>query len=346
MCRSDEIDAVFVATPTGMHAEHAICALRAGKHVIVEKPMASTVAQAELMAVTAVECGRALVVGHSHSFEPAIQLMRAAVASGRFGALRAVNAWNYTDWVYRPRLPAELRREQGGGVVFRQAVHHADIARFLAGGSPRSVRAKVGSWDSKRETDGSYSAFLNFGNDLSATLFYSGYDHFPSTELTFGVGENGKPARGDYAHARREAERTASDEAATKHSSGLDLQMDRLAPGTHPAFFGILVLSCELADMRIAQEGVLVYTDSARYTVPIAGMPVGRTALLDELIDAAEGLVTTHDGLWGRENLELCCAILESSSCDMEVNLTSPRVNAVSISPAAKTHFEAHWPCL
>ena len=345
LCGFDGIDAVFVATPTGMHAEHAVCALRAGKHVIVEKPMALTLDEAELIVATAAECGRALIVGHSHSFEPAIQLMRAAIESGRFGALRAINAWNYTDWVYRPRLPAELRREQGGGVVFRQAVHHADIVRFLAGGSARSVRAKVASWDGRRETDGSYSAFLNFGKDVSATLFYSGYDHFPVAELTFGIGENGRPARTDYAHARRQSERVAVNEGATKHSSGLALQMDRLAPGTHPSFFGILVASCEGADFRIGEDGVLVYTDSSRYVVPITGMPAGRAALLDELIEAAQGLPTTHDGVWGKANLEICCAILESSNRDQEVKLTPSPVSAVSISPSTKAHFDAHWQC-
>lgn len=345
LCESDTIDAVFVATPTGMHAEHAICALRAGKHVIVEKPMALTVQEAGLMTRTAIECQRALIVGHSHSFEPAIQLMRAAIESGHFGALKAVNGWNYTDWVYRPRLPAELRREEGGGVVFRQAVHHADIVRYLAGGSPLSVRAKVSSWDSKRVTDGSYSAFLNFDHGVTATLFYSGYDHFPATELTFGVGENGRGATGEYAHARRQNERAASGEAATKHGSGLALQMDRLTPGSHPAFFGVLIASCEGADMRIGEDGVLVYTDNSRYVIPIGGMPLGRTALLDELIEAARGIATTHNGEWGKANLELCCAIVESSSRDVEVKLKPSQVNAVSIPPAAKTHFETHWQC-
>jgi hypothetical protein len=74
-------------------------------------------------------------------------------------------------------------------------------------------------------------------------------------------------------------------------------------------------------------------------------MPAGRAALLDELIEAAQGLPTTHDGVWGKANLELCCAILESSNRDQEVKLTPSPVSAVSISPSAKTHFDTHWQC-
>jgi phthalate 4,5-cis-dihydrodiol dehydrogenase len=345
LCRCADIDAVFVATPTGLHAEHAIAALRAGKHVIVEKPMAITLEEADAMIAAARENQRALIVGHSQSFEPAIQLMRAAIESGRFGALKAINGWNYTDWVYRPRLPAELDRSKGGGVVYRQAAHHADIVRYLAGANVRSVRAAVSSWDTNRMTDGSYSAFLDFDNGVAATLFYSGYDHFPATELTFGIGENGRPAPSDYAAARRHTNASSGAASPTKHTSGLALQMERLAPGAHPAFFGIVLASCERADLRIEPDGVRIYADESRHLLPIDGLPVGRTAVLNELLEAADGHATTHGGAWGRANLETCRAILASSSQGAEVRLAVAEAEPLPVPAAVRNHFETYWQC-
>ncbi|OVZ59975.1 hypothetical protein CDO44_10445 [Pigmentiphaga sp. NML080357] len=310
------IDAVFIATPTRWHAEHAIQAMRAGLHVIVEKPMCLTPDEADAMIAAARRYGRQLVVGHSHSFEPAIQLMRAAIVSGRYGALKAINAWNYTDWMYRGRLPEEFDRAAGGGVVFRQGVHHADMVRYLAGDSPASIRAVIGDWDRRRPGDGSYTAFATFPDNVAVSLFYSGYDHFPATELSFGIGENGSPAPAGYALARR-----SLYGADDKHRAGLAAQMARLTPGRHPAFFGILIASCEGADLRIDPEGVRVYGDDACLTLPVAGLPLGRHAVLDELLAAIDGRPPVHGPQWGKANLAFCDAMVESSLRSAEVIL-------------------------
>ena len=82
-----------------------------------------------------------LVVGHSHSFDAPILRTRELIASGAFGAVRMINALNYTDFLYRPRRPEELDTAQGGGAVFNQAAHQVDIVRLLGGG-PREKRAR------------------------------------------------------------------------------------------------------------------------------------------------------------------------------------------------------------
>ena len=93
------------------------------------------------------DAGVQLVVGHSHSFDAPILRAREIIASGSVGAVRMIQALNYTDFLYRPRRPEELDTAQGGGVLFSQAAHQIDIVRLLGGGLVRSVRAGTGAWD-------------------------------------------------------------------------------------------------------------------------------------------------------------------------------------------------------
>jgi hypothetical protein len=67
--------------------------------------------------------------------------------------------------------------------------------------------------------------------------------------------------------------------------------------------------------------------------------------VLNELLDAAEGQATTHDGEWGRANLEACCAIIESSSRGSEIRLDVAKAAPVSVPAAIKDHFEKYWQC-
>jgi len=276
------IDVVYVATPTPLHAAHTCAALGAGKHVVCEKPMAVTVAEARAMTQAARTAQRLLLVGHSQSFEATIRVMRALIDHGRLGRLRALNNWCYTDWMYKPRDPAEFDRAQGGGVVYRQAAHQIDILRYLTRTSPLAVQAVVGDWDPRRPGDGSYSAQLIFPERVVGSLFYSGYDHFAATELTFGLGPSGTKDAPSYGKSRRQAlgppaagipdatetaRKYAAPEQSRRHSM--------LTPGISAAF-GILVVSCERGDLRVCDEGVQVYDDTGRWVLPVAGLPNGR----------------------------------------------------------------------
>ena len=120
MLRQAGIDAVYVATPTELHPEHVAQACAARKHVLTEKPMAIRVEQAQAMVQAAERAGVALQVGHSHSYDLPVARMREIVASGALGRVRMIHTWNFTDWMARPRRPAEFDVEQGGGVTYRQ----------------------------------------------------------------------------------------------------------------------------------------------------------------------------------------------------------------------------------
>src|SRR5206468_1189747 len=121
---------------------------------------------------------RQLVVGHSHSFEPAIRKMREIVQSGALGRVRMLHNWCFTDWLYRPRNTEELDTRLGGGVTFRQGSHQFDILRFIGGGLLRSVRAMTARGDAQRPTEDAPVAYMEFEHVTPATAVDCGPDPF------------------------------------------------------------------------------------------------------------------------------------------------------------------------
>jgi phthalate 4,5-cis-dihydrodiol dehydrogenase len=325
LCASPNVDAVYIATPTWLHAEQVAIAADHRKHVVVEKPLAVSLDEADRM-LDAVERNRVrLVVGHSQSFEPPIRAMRALVRGGELGSLRMINSWCFTDWLYRPRRLDELDETVGGGVVHRQGAHQFDIIRLIGGGLVRSVRASTGVWDPDRPGIGSYVAYLELADGVTATAIYSGYDHFQTSELTH-VGEAGE--RVDAAltgRARRQlrAAGPAVDELELKRSRGL-----AGAPGEPPssaeyqAHFGLTIVSCERGDIRQSPGGLLVYDEGGRRELPLPAGVSGRDLMVQELYDAVfDGTRPLHDGRWAKATLEVSLAVMASAHEGREVVL-------------------------
>ena len=108
LCADPAVDVVYIATPHQFHAPHAAIAAEHGKHIILEKPMALTLADCDAI-IEAVERHRVhLVVGHTHAFDPAVRLMRGIIARDELGRLGLIHSFNYTNFLYRPRRPEEL----------------------------------------------------------------------------------------------------------------------------------------------------------------------------------------------------------------------------------------------
>ena len=114
LCADPEVDVVYVASPHGLHVDHATAAARAGKHVLVEKPMALTLADCRTMRAAAAEAGVRLLVGPSHGYDAPVVRAAELIRTGRFGALRMLTLMNFTDFMYRPRRPEELDPAAGG----------------------------------------------------------------------------------------------------------------------------------------------------------------------------------------------------------------------------------------
>jgi predicted dehydrogenase len=139
------VDAVVIATPNALHAPQAVACLRAGKHVLVEKPMAATLTGAEAMAEAAAQSAAILMVGHCWRFHPDVRRMRDRIAAGEFGEVvktrgYGVHAnWGPSGWFTDPELA-------GGGALLDMGVHAIDTARFLLGDpEPLDVHAVVGT---------------------------------------------------------------------------------------------------------------------------------------------------------------------------------------------------------
>jgi phthalate 4,5-cis-dihydrodiol dehydrogenase len=325
LVRDPAVSVVYVATPHQYHAEHAVLAAEHGKHIILEKPMALTLADCDVI-LAAVERHKVhLIVGHTHAFDPAVRLMRDIIARGELGKLGLIHSFNYTNYLYRPRRPEELDTAQGGGILFNQIPHQVDIARLLAGAPLRSVRAMTGMLDPSRPTEGCCMAFLDFANGAAASLVYSGYDRFDSDELygwVNSIGHAKTPKHG----ATRQALLALNDQDAEIRLRGerYGYGGGRFAatPPTHQPHFGTLVASYQRGDMRPTPGGLSVYTERGVEEIALPAGRSGRTALIDELCDAVvAGQPPIHDGRFAKGTVEACLAILRSARERREIVL-------------------------
>lgn len=327
LCASD-IDALYIASPHQYHAPQVEIAAAHGKHVLVEKPMALSIAECERMIAATRTAGVHLIVGHSHSFDAPIMRLAALAQSGAYGALRMITAMNFTDFLYRPRRPEELDTAQGGGAVYNQAPHQVEMIRLIAGGRVKSVRAMTGRWDAQRPTEGAYNAFLTFENGVTATMTYSGYAHFDSDEFTGWIAESGLPKDPANYGASRAAIVASGDlarETALKNArnyGGPAYADASQAPARQHQTFGLLIASCERADLRPFADGVRIYGDLAQTFEKLEPPRVPRSEVIDELAAAVfDNVEPRHSGEWSLATMEVCLALLDSAREGREIEM-------------------------
>jgi len=144
MLKNKEIEAVNVCTWSTILAKEALKALRAGKHVLVEKPMATNPKQAEKLVQTAKENGLHLTVGFLMRFIPGLQHIRQSVENKKIGELVCATAKRVSQW---PERIGDV------GVVKDTAIHDIDVMRFISNEDPVSVYAKMGNMRIKKFED-------------------------------------------------------------------------------------------------------------------------------------------------------------------------------------------------
>ncbi|GHH82021.1 oxidoreductase [Streptomyces sulfonofaciens] len=143
----DDVDLVDICTPGDSHAEIALAALEAGKHVLCEKPLANTVAEAEAMTAAAERArsrGRIAMTGFNYRRLPATAQARRMIAEGRLGTLRHVRVAYLQDWLVDPDFPLtwRLNRDKAGsGALGDLGAHIVDLAQYLAGEELAGVSA-------------------------------------------------------------------------------------------------------------------------------------------------------------------------------------------------------------
>ncbi|WP_237536383.1 Gfo/Idh/MocA family oxidoreductase [Streptomyces sp. SID5785] len=143
----DDVDVVDICTPGDSHAEIAVAALEAGKHVLCEKPLANSVEEAEAMteaARAAAGRGQISMTGFNYRRVPAMALARRMIAEGRLGTLRHVRVSYLQDWLVDPAFPLTWRLQKahaGSGALGDLGAHAVDLAQYLAGEPVAGVSA-------------------------------------------------------------------------------------------------------------------------------------------------------------------------------------------------------------
>lgn len=165
----DDIDVVDICTPGDSHAEIAVAALAAGKHVVCEKPLANSVAEAEAMveaARRAREAGVRSMVAFNYRRVPALALARQLIEQGRLGTVHQVRAQYLQDWLVDPEFPLawRLRKDRAGsGALGDLGAHSVDAAQYLTGQRISSVGALLETFVTERPLPESASGLSGKG---------------------------------------------------------------------------------------------------------------------------------------------------------------------------------------
>lgn len=134
--KDPKIDLVDIVTPNNTHAEIAIAAARAGKHIICEKPLAMNLKEAKEMLDEVEKAGVVHMLCHNYRFAPAVQLAKKIIDEGRLGKIYHIRATFLQDWLMDPDFPLTWRLDKeisGSGTLGDLGAHIIDMARFLVG---------------------------------------------------------------------------------------------------------------------------------------------------------------------------------------------------------------------
>jgi predicted dehydrogenase len=188
-----EVQAVCICTPSGMHADHAVAALTAGKHVLIEKPMDIALDACDRIIAAQRRCGKQVAVVCQHRFDAASMLIHDAITTGRLGRIVLVTAdvkWWRTQRYYDSGDWRGTWALDGGGALMNQAVHTVDLLQWLAGDVVGVFgRTRTGVAHQRIEVEDVAVAVLEFAGGAVGALTASTacYDGLPARIDIFGT---------------------------------------------------------------------------------------------------------------------------------------------------------------
>ncbi len=182
LVRRDDVDAIIVATPHPLHAQHVLAAVQAGKHVICEKPLAASPADARQMLKAIRRSRRIAAVHYQHRGRPAVVRTRQLIREGALGkllAIRVTGSYYKTDYYYSLGGWRGTWRDEGGGVLMNQAPHDIDLMCYLA--AQDAPEELVGRWTNQyhrtSQVEDSAGAIGRFPNGVEFALNVSVATH-------------------------------------------------------------------------------------------------------------------------------------------------------------------------
>lgn len=220
-----DVDVVCICTPSGDHPRHGIDVARAGKHVVVEKPIGLTLEEIDALIETCNQEKVKLCVVHQNRFNPAVVKLREALDAGRFGRIShaAVAVRWHRSQEYYDQAPWRGTWALDGGVLMNQAIHAIDIFRWMMG-EPEAVFAFTGTQFHRIEAEDVAVAVVRFKSGALGTIEAS-TNVFPSNwEETLAIfGERGSAALGGVALNR--IERWEFADATDRHALDIEAEL-------------------------------------------------------------------------------------------------------------------------
>ena len=202
MLKREDIDAVSICTESGHHAVHALYCLNAGKHVLVEKPMALSLNDADKMIKLSREKNLKLGICHQNRFNSPIQKLRRAVEEGRFG--RIINGtarilWNRNDDYYK-QAPWRGTKALDGGTLMNQCIHNIDLLQWMMGSEVERVHCERGTFLRNIEMEDFGAILIRFKNGSIGIVEGSACVYPKNLEETLSIfGEKGTVVIGGLA---------------------------------------------------------------------------------------------------------------------------------------------------
>jgi len=202
MLENEDIDVVSICTESGYHARHAIDSLRRGKHVLVEKPMALSIKEADEMIKLAKDNNLKLGVCHQNRFNPPIQKLRRAIEEGRFGKLINGTArilWTRDDNYYK-QAPWRGTKELDGGTLMNQCIHNIDLLQWMMGSEVERIHCERGTFLRNIEMEDFGAILIRFKNGSIGIVEGSACVYPKNLEETLSIfGEKGTVVIGGLA---------------------------------------------------------------------------------------------------------------------------------------------------
>jgi UDP-N-acetyl-2-amino-2-deoxyglucuronate dehydrogenase len=231
-----DIDVICIATPSGAHLEPALAAIRAGKHVVVEKPVEITLERVDALLAAAETAGVHVAAIFQSRFGPGARTVKAAVEAGRFGRLVLASAyvkWHRTEAYYRDSWHG-TKALDGGGALMNQGIHAVDLLQWFVG-----LPAEVFGWTTRRvhtaiEAEDTVCAALRYasgalGTIEASTALYPGWSRRMEIcgELGSAALEDDRVTKWDFRAPQPEDEgiRNAVPDESMKSGSGAPNQI-------------------------------------------------------------------------------------------------------------------------
>lgn len=202
MLKNEDLDVVTIATESGYHGRHAIDCLNNNTHVLIEKPMALSIEDANDIIALAKEKNKKICVSHQNRFNPPIQKLRRAIEEGRFGKLINGTArilWTRDDNYYK-QAPWRGTKDLDGGTLMNQCIHNIDLLQWMMGSEVERIHSETGTFLRNIEMEDFGAILIRFKNGSIGIVEGSACVYPKNLEETLSIfGEKGTVVIGGLA---------------------------------------------------------------------------------------------------------------------------------------------------